>query len=377
MLFAGYLVSIDQMSLTEAVVAGTRRQHRRLLDRLGRRHERRARPARAARPLRAHHARAARHGRSLVRAARRAHRADLPLPADHPHVHLAARRHRAHAVLALHDLHRRRLRALGARAHADRRAGRLASGRSGTSAWRSSTTWSSPPSSPASSTWSCAGGAAPRTHERRACRARSASSTGRTGTRYESRLGPRLHALETAVPYGSRRRSSTACSARSRCSGREDRGAALRAMAAGVVAWIVSDVLKLARRAPAALPAPVLVRHALVSRGPGHGARGARRGDLAAARARSRWSRRLRARRRGRAARRTAATGRATCSAPGFSAGCAALVPRVAGASRVRRSRIRGIAPGGAALAGSGVRFSHGARSDGVVRCARPRGACA
>lgn len=61
---------------------------------------------------------------------------------------------------------------------------------------------------------------------------------------YESRLRPRLHALETAVPYGGTalvygllvllalRRS-------------EDRTAALRAMAAGVVAWIASDVVKL------------------------------------------------------------------------------------------------------------------------------------
>ena len=30
----------------------------------------------------------------------------LALPADHPHVHLAARRHRADAVLALHPPHR-------------------------------------------------------------------------------------------------------------------------------------------------------------------------------------------------------------------------------------------------------------------------------
>jgi membrane-associated phospholipid phosphatase len=61
---------------------------------------------------------------------------------------------------------------------------------------------------------------------------------------YESRLRPRLHALETAVPYGSAalvyallvllalRRPA-------------DRSPALRAMAAGVVAWIASDVVKL------------------------------------------------------------------------------------------------------------------------------------
>ena len=66
---------------------------------------------------------------------------------------------------------------------------------------------------------------------------------------YESRLRPHLHALETAVPYGSAalvygllgllalRRE-------------EDRSPALRAMAAGVVAWILSNVLKLAVERP-------------------------------------------------------------------------------------------------------------------------------
>jgi membrane-associated phospholipid phosphatase len=61
---------------------------------------------------------------------------------------------------------------------------------------------------------------------------------------YQSRLRPRLHALETAVPYGSAalvygllallwlRRP-------------DDRSPALRAMAAGVVAWLVSDAVKL------------------------------------------------------------------------------------------------------------------------------------
>lgn len=61
---------------------------------------------------------------------------------------------------------------------------------------------------------------------------------------YESRLRPRLHALETAVPYGSAvlvygllallwlRRP-------------DDRSPALRAMAAGIVAWLVSDAAKL------------------------------------------------------------------------------------------------------------------------------------
>jgi hypothetical protein len=61
---------------------------------------------------------------------------------------------------------------------------------------------------------------------------------------YESRLRPRLHALETAVPYTSAAivYGLLALLALRRI---EDRSPALRAMAAGVVAWIVSDVVKL------------------------------------------------------------------------------------------------------------------------------------
>jgi undecaprenyl-diphosphatase len=61
---------------------------------------------------------------------------------------------------------------------------------------------------------------------------------------YESRLRPRLHALETAVPYSSALLvyGLLALLALRRT---EDRSAALRAMAAGVVAWILSDVVKL------------------------------------------------------------------------------------------------------------------------------------
>ena len=109
MLFAGYLVTLDRMSLTEAVVAGVAGNvvgswiawgvgmsgGRVLLERHGRYLHITPAPAR--------------HGRPLVRETRGAHRADLALPADHPHVHLAPRRHRAHAVLAVHDLHRDRL----------------------------------------------------------------------------------------------------------------------------------------------------------------------------------------------------------------------------------------------------------------------------
>jgi membrane-associated phospholipid phosphatase len=59
----------------------------------------------------------------------------------------------------------------------------------------------------------------------------------------ESRFGPRLHQLETGVPYGS--------AAVIYCllgwlalQWPEARGAALRAMGAGVVAWITSDIVK-------------------------------------------------------------------------------------------------------------------------------------
>jgi membrane-associated phospholipid phosphatase len=61
---------------------------------------------------------------------------------------------------------------------------------------------------------------------------------------YESRLRPRLHALESGVPYASAALvyCLLALFALRRA---EDRGPALHAMAAGVVAWIASDVLKL------------------------------------------------------------------------------------------------------------------------------------
>jgi membrane-associated phospholipid phosphatase len=66
---------------------------------------------------------------------------------------------------------------------------------------------------------------------------------------YDSRLRPRLHALETAVPYGSALLvyALLALLALRRA---EDRSPALRAMAAGVVAWIVSDVVKLVVERP-------------------------------------------------------------------------------------------------------------------------------
>ena len=60
----------------------------------------------------------------------------------------------------------------------------------------------------------------------------------------ESRLGHRLHLLETAVPYGAAALlyGLLGLLALRRI---EDRSAALRAMAAGVVAWILGNVAKL------------------------------------------------------------------------------------------------------------------------------------
>jgi membrane-associated phospholipid phosphatase len=61
---------------------------------------------------------------------------------------------------------------------------------------------------------------------------------------YESLLRPRLHALETAVPYGSA--ALVYCLLAVLALRRpDDRSPALRAMAAGVVAWLVSDAVKL------------------------------------------------------------------------------------------------------------------------------------
>ena len=66
---------------------------------------------------------------------------------------------------------------------------------------------------------------------------------------YDSRLRPRLHALETGVPYGSAL-LVYALLAWLAVRREEDRSPALRAMAAGVVAWLVSDVVKLAVERP-------------------------------------------------------------------------------------------------------------------------------
>ena len=104
MLFAGYLVSIHSMSLAGAVAAGVAGNLVGSWIAWGVGVSGGRVPARAPWPLRPHHARAPGPGRPMVRAARRADRPDRALPADHPHVHLAAGRHRPHAVLAVHGL---------------------------------------------------------------------------------------------------------------------------------------------------------------------------------------------------------------------------------------------------------------------------------
>ncbi len=63
-------------------------------------------------------------GGPLVRPPWRGHGLLLPHASDHPYLHLASRRHRPHAVLALHGLHRGRLLAMGPGAHVHRQAGR-------------------------------------------------------------------------------------------------------------------------------------------------------------------------------------------------------------------------------------------------------------
>ena len=140
---------------------------------------------------------------------------------------------------------------------ADRRAGRRASGRSGTSASSSSTTSSSPASSPASATWSCAGGAAPRTHERRACRARGASLRWAHRQAYESRLRPAAARARDRRPV--RRRPARLLPARP-ARAAADRGSQRRAARDGGRRRGLDRERRpqAPRRAPAALPAPAL-----------------------------------------------------------------------------------------------------------------------
>ena len=66
---------------------------------------------------------------------------------------------------------------------------------------------------------------------------------------HESRFRPRLHLLESAVPYSG---AAVVYGLLSLLAFRreDDRGPAVRAMAAGVVAWILSNALKLAVERP-------------------------------------------------------------------------------------------------------------------------------
>jgi undecaprenyl-diphosphatase len=66
---------------------------------------------------------------------------------------------------------------------------------------------------------------------------------------YESRIGPSLHTLQSAVPYGGAALVYALLGALA-LRRPDDRDPALRAMAAGVVAWIVSHALKLAVERP-------------------------------------------------------------------------------------------------------------------------------
>src|SRR3954464_12282201 len=85
---------------------------------------------------------------------------------------------------------------------------------------------------------------------------------------YESRIGPRLHALESGVPYGSAVLVYVllAVLAYKRP---DDRAPALRAMAAGVVAWILSNLLKLAVERPRPCLHLVSCGHHSFPEGPG------------------------------------------------------------------------------------------------------------
>jgi membrane-associated phospholipid phosphatase len=66
---------------------------------------------------------------------------------------------------------------------------------------------------------------------------------------YESRIGPRLHTLESGVPYGSAALVYALLGVLA-LKRPDERAPALTAMAAGVSAWILSNVLKLAVERP-------------------------------------------------------------------------------------------------------------------------------
>ena len=107
MLFAGFNVAEGALLAVRGRRASARRQRRRLVDRLRDRLLRPHRHPREARHASCTSSRRTCLGRPLVRALRRRDGLLLAHAADHPHVHLAARRRRADAVLALHAAHRR------------------------------------------------------------------------------------------------------------------------------------------------------------------------------------------------------------------------------------------------------------------------------
>jgi hypothetical protein len=85
---------------------------------------------------------------------------------------------------------------------------------------------------------------------------------------YESWLRPRLHTLESAVPYGSA--ALVYCLlARLALRRTDDRGPALHAMAAGVAAWLASNVLKLVVERPRPCLHQLSCGHQSFPEGPG------------------------------------------------------------------------------------------------------------
>ena len=85
---------------------------------------------------------------------------------------------------------------------------------------------------------------------------------------YESRLGPRLHALESGVPYASAALVYALLGVLA-VKRPDDRAPALRAMAAGVVAWVISNLLKLAVERPRPCMNFVSCGHHSFPEGPG------------------------------------------------------------------------------------------------------------
>jgi membrane-associated phospholipid phosphatase len=85
---------------------------------------------------------------------------------------------------------------------------------------------------------------------------------------HDSRVGPRLHFLESAVPYTG---AALVYALLSLLAFRraDDRGPALRAMAAGIIAWVASNLLKLAVERPRPCIDSVSCGHHSFPEGPG------------------------------------------------------------------------------------------------------------